>query len=153
MTLLFLDIDGVLNAWPVRDSDSQLPPVIAKIHPRCVVALNRIWAAVDPSPKIVIISSWRFVVLNGHMDAHAFGYMLRTHGVCGEVLDVTPDGMSRAEEIRAWLKQYREAHSIERYVVIDDDHVEIEPFILCNASTGLTFADADRVIEILKGNP
>jgi hypothetical protein len=146
--LVFLDIDGVLNCFGAYDWGERPK---ALILPECVQQFNRIIEATEA--QIVLSSSWRHVVLNGHMDLCGFEYLLRSHGVRGSLVDVTPaeceDG-DRGIEITMWLQAHP---GIKRYVVIDDMQYDIPQYghslVQTHGNVGLTAGDAQRAIEIL----
>lgn len=149
--ILFIDIDGVLNRW---ESYSWRDGPRALIERDCVWNLNRIIEQTEA--KLVLSSSWRQFVLGGSMTVHGFEYLLRTHGMRGELIDTTcgdDEADERGEQIRRWLRQNRKIPY--EYVVIDDVDDGISSrglvFVQTNGSKGLTEADAERVVHILKG--
>jgi hypothetical protein len=74
--LIFLDIDGVLNAHHyMREAQS------CNICRPCVVQFNRVIKATGA--KVVLSSAWRYMVHGKTMSLKGFGYMLRTHGAIG----------------------------------------------------------------------
>ncbi len=160
MKVIFLDIDGVLNAhdWDEAAQSN-------RIRHRCVEQLSRILG--ETGAKIVLSSSWRYMIHCGAMTTIGFEYMLRTHGAFGIVHKIvgvtikdedTPgylgpehtegDWEPRATQIRKWLEEHPEVAS---FVVIDDGDVPGfgERFVQTDGATGLTDADADRAIAIL----
>jgi len=79
--VLFLDIDGVLNA------SYESEPLIL---PECARRFNRIIR--ETGAKVVISSSWRNFVHGGLMIQLGFQTLLRTHGVHCQIVGVTqPD--------------------------------------------------------------
>lgn len=80
MKVVFLDIDGVLNAhdW-CEGSQSTV------LRSRCVQAFNRILAACKP--HVVISSAWRYACTGTKPAMRLLGFevMLRSHGVSGIV--------------------------------------------------------------------
>jgi hypothetical protein len=149
--LIFLDIDGVLIAYPEGE---HTPP---KFTLRCVEAFKSILQAV-PRARIVLSSTWRWPqhvnrlheqwVVNGFPESLVF--------------DATPDLRSDPEvsplyrrglEIKAWLDTHSE---IGNWVVIDDAHESIEPIlgsdrcVFTKPDRGLTTGDAERAVGILQ---
>ena len=109
--LVFVDIDGVLNALPFlegRDGTdwSQL------IDHRAVARLNTL---IDrSSAKVVISSSWRC-----HMPIVHIESLLRAQGFLGEILGATPRRTpNRGAEIQAWIDAAEEEP--EALVILDD---------------------------------
>lgn len=145
--LLFLDVDGVLN-HPTFGGPDGLP----MIDPGNARAFNRL--AREASPSVVISSSWGSAIHGGFMSPEGFGMLLLTHRIRCRVIGVTPrrSGLkTQSGEIAAWLAQNGGAAN---YVVLDDDDDGISgnhPFVQTDGRIGLTEADADRAIAILKG--
>lgn len=141
MKVIFLDIDGVLNVFVGYK---------APILPGPVGQLNRVLLATDAD--LVISSTWRHLVHNGHMDLFGFEFLLRSHGLtAANVIGVTEDSSEgRGWQIRAWLI----GKAVEKYVILDDmidGQMAKMPFVCTNGSFGLTEADADKLIEVLNG--
>lgn len=148
--VIFLDIDGVLIAYPEGEPT---PPAFT---PRCVAAFKMILEAA-PSAKIVFSSTWRLPVfvnrLHEQWAEHGFPESL--------AIDGTPDLREESDvsrlhrrglEIRVWLEA--NPH-VTRWVVLDDDRMAIEDVIderrcvFTNPHAGLTMADAEGAIRIL----
>ncbi|MFO0710499.1 MAG: HAD domain-containing protein [Sandaracinus sp.] len=151
MRVVFLDFDGVLNA--VSDDSS---PALGELWSAAWLdrgLVERLATIVDRSSAVVVISSsWR-----QRRTREELAEMLASHGLRGEVLDVTPrlpkppegERRVRAAEIEAWL----DAHDpVEGFVVLDDEpdmgrltrqHVRTDP------TTGISDDDVARALEIL----
>ena len=148
--VIFLDIDGVLIAYPEGEPT---PPMFT---PRCVEAFKTVLEAV-PKARIVFSTTWRYPKhINGLHEqwlAHGFPVSLAWDG--------TPDTREnpgvprfsrRGAEIRMWLDAHPE---ITNYVVIDDDIMSTEPImgrtrcVYTNPATGMTLRDAEKAIGIL----
>jgi hypothetical protein len=141
--VVFLDIDGVLNDYTVYDWDNEPQPLFAR---HCVKAFNRIIE--KTSALIVISSSWRGLIHQGHMSIKGFEELLHSHGVRGKVIGCTPTpNDERWMDIKQWLDE----HPTGRYVVLDDqiDAGGPHPFVQTKMDIGLTEADADRAIDLL----
>lgn len=158
MRLLILDIDGVLNShrWLAEAKSCD-------IEPACVRQFNRILA--ETGCRVLLASAWRYMILGGAMTLGGFAYMLRTHGCAtttGVLIghtradndDDAPerDPIERGRQVREWIREHPE---VDRYVAIDDmqlGYVEFGiPLAQTDGRVGLTEADADRAIAILKG--
>lgn len=141
MNIIFLDIDGTLNRFGRED-----------FEPACVAALNRIIAVT--SARVVLSSSWRYKVHQGHTDLAGLATILRVQGgVRGELIDVTrgdEGDESRWRQIADWLKS--PVVKIDRYCILDDDSDAFggRPGVRTKSYVGLTEADADAAIRILK---
>lgn len=168
MKLIFLDIDGVLNAH------EKLPSGYCGIARQCVDQLNRILAAV-PDAQLVISSAWRYLMLNDAMTHDGFEYLLMSHGVnchkrihghtepdpnCGE--NGEPAGRFDAAEWQRLGSKWRVSQIFnyvyhrpaEHFVVLDDlALIGAFDFIRTDGLVGLTAADADRAIAMLSSAP
>lgn len=154
MRIIFLDMDGVLNAY--QPFSGSVPEYNPEIFPKCVRAFNRIIRHTDA--RIVLSSAWRNLIHFQHMSLHGFGIMLRTHGVKGELI-----GYTRADEgdeprwrqIADWLKDPRlqggQKIEVSRYAILDDTSEAFggRPGVQTNGAVGLSVKDANKVIRIL----
>ena len=131
--VLFLDVDGVLNAY---GADELL------LDEKMCAQVDRIVEATDAI--IVLSSTWR----------HDEELMERVSGRF-EIHDRTPiKAGGRGREVEAWIADSRNPNST-RYAILDD----WEPFLpeqqaslfRTRSSVGLTSEIANRVIEHLKG--
>ena len=151
MKVVFLDVDGVLinrRSWYVRDRHRRATP-----DPPCLAALNRILR--ETGARIVLSSTWR-----KNSPRRELVNMLREWKVEGKLIGETPDmagkirGVyvckTRGQEIEAWLHG---ASEVEAFVILDDDG-DMAPFLDRLVKTkfddGLTEADADRAIALLR---
>jgi hypothetical protein len=140
MKVLFLDIDGVLNNFNMRNFGEVFS------QPACE-ALNSIIDR-EPDLKIVISSAWRtwgtdymrkILDKNGVKDA------------LGRVIDVTgQENGIRGYQIQCWLDR----NPGTTHMVILDDESDMGPLtdkqIKTNRFVGLTSSDADKAVEVLK---
>jgi len=161
MKVLFLDVDGVANQHVPH------PNGYCGMTPECVARLNRVFAATDC--KVVVSSSWRYMVLGGEMTVKGLEYLFLTHGlnVRDRLLGVTPSDEAtggherRAEQVASWIREWRDdvqdraavRPPVPVYAVVDDRPYDFPPapypFVHVAESSGLTDADADRLIELL----
>ena len=149
--IVFLDFDGVLNTEqyqaslavegkPTKDTWGPL------FDPPAVENLRRILDEFDA--QIVISSSWRYV---HSLDSLRSMWVARD--LPGEILDALPcdaNNISRGEEIECWL----ERNDHPDYVIIDDldDFTPAQHYhyVEINPTVGITEADAQNAIEILR---
>lgn len=155
-SLLFLDIDGVLNSENTNFGIYEEPLDPVNIEP-----FNRIIAVA--APRIVISSTWRFF-----WSVDSLRDSFREAGIRGEIIGATPSlhdpmdeaaaaefEITRGQEIFAWFKEEsgRDPHQPDCRFVILDDRTDLEPYldqlVLTRMSEGLTESHADRVIEML----
>lgn len=149
--IIFLDFDGVLNteqyqaqlAVTGRPGKDVWGPLFS---PTAVANLRKILEATDA--RIVISSSWRYV--------HGLGslrIMWDVRALPGAIQDALPCcavNLSRGEEIACWLSR----HNDSNYVIIDDlnDFMpsQYDRYVEVNPVTGITDADTQKAIAILK---
>jgi hypothetical protein len=145
MNVIFLDIDGVLN----RHGNGK------DFEPDCVAAFNRVVKATNA--ELVISSSWRHMIIGGHMSLLGFGKLLRSHGIHGtSVIGHTRSARSdepRALEIADWLRENRSPDGVRKVCILDDDPDAFggRPGVQTAGGVGLTETDADLAIDILVG--
>lgn len=101
MKVIFLDVDGVLNSRNSTDFKNNLWPVDNYM---CFL-VGKIQLATGCA--IVVSSSWRH---------HPDGMRLLREKF-NDVIDKTPNGKTRGEEIKMWL----DAHPVDAYAILDDD--------------------------------
>ena len=159
MKVLFLDIDGVLNCMcpaPLQDNDwIDLDEWRYGFNPDLVARLRYVMANTDC--RIVVSSSWRH-----HRSYAPYQPDRNWRDVLAEKLRRTRDEIivgetptdsngQRGREISEWLK----AHEVESYCVVDDEVVDILPYIdssrvvKTDMTVGLTIEDARRIIKKL----
>lgn len=154
--VLFMDVDGVLNSHERNAHNA-----FFGIRPDCMARLNRVIAETDP--QIVVSSAWRYMVLHGAMQIHGLDYLFCTHGLRrGEgirVMGCTPSDEEypeRGEQILRCWQAFQPR--VEHWAVVDDDPMNMQlgehqwRLVRTDGSVGMTDADADRLIRILKGH-
>lgn len=146
-SVIFLDIDGVLNSTRYWWANKPLPMNQAgAIDPVAVARLNTI---IGETGAAVVLSSWWRT--NSYPVVQE---MLRERGFVGELVGQTPVKLEspRHAEIAEWLGE----NACERFVVIDDDpdawHPEM-PFAERGffASTNYLHGLADEHIPLICG--
>jgi len=147
MKAIFLDIDGVMNS--TKSSHRLYLQGYGYFNgipvPETVGPLNKIIAMTGA--QIVISSSWR-------KKTNIFGleYLLFLTGVRGEIIGVTPTihNVERGVEIQEWLDT--DGKDATHFVILDDStdvaHLT-EHHVKVDDNVGLTFANAEKAIEIL----
>lgn len=172
MNIIFLDIDGVLNAH----EDIQPDVLSATIDKGKVARLNHILRATGA--KIVLTSAWRYFVHRGEMNIAGLDWLLRTHGILADrLVGITePDTMIPAStpyngDPKTWPMADERGHQISgwlllegvalanarlagfRYVAIDDMDLGItaagHPLVHIDGKRGLQHEDAQLAIKIL----
>lgn len=154
MKVLFLDIDGVLNSvgsaiyhnrnyCAGKFEESSL----LKLDPICCSNLLYILEEV-PDLKIVVSSTWRkYKELLSDFNRILDDLGINTYEKVTGTTPVSEDGY-RGYEIDSYLKDHPE---IKDFVILDDDS-DMEPhmnrLVKTDSRNGLTFADAEKVIEM-----
>ena len=152
MTIIFLDIDGVLRThksdleWSLKSG----LPIPTKVYDRqfgqkCVSNINYIISLTGA--KIVVSSTWR-----NNFTIEELGEIFRSRGIFGQIIDKTGIGLTRGEEILQWL----DTNEIIKYVVIDDQVKDIvswvkrERVVEVNCQLGFESDElVDKVLDIL----
>ena len=129
MKIIFLDIDGVLNAG-CEDEPFILPECAQRLN--CIIQ--------ETGATVVLSSAWRNLIHSGEMTTKGFQRLLQTHMIRCHVLGATPEVrgvLGRGKQISVWLA---ENGPVECYVVIDDDDLAVldagHPLVRTNGATG-----------------
>jgi hypothetical protein len=154
--IIFLDIDGVLNAH------EKLPgSAYCGIEPRCMALLNDLLA--KTRAEIVITSAWRYLILNGSMTLAGFQNMMATHGLVPHEAMIgfvgkdsyeyeSRDHLYALADRDGAIHEWREINKRWGvHVVIDDLPLPVRDAVLVqtDGAVGLTQADCDRAAAIL----
>lgn len=146
--LIFLDIDGVLNAFGTwKEGDPML-------NRGCIEQLNVLLEKTNA--QLVISSSWRYQMISGETTCAGFERMLESHGlhapsrlVVGHtVSDEEIEG--RGNQILDWIERNKYGG---RWVVLDDDDFDTKEvadrLVLTKSSVGLTASEVEKALKIL----
>jgi hypothetical protein len=137
MNVLFLDIDGVLNAWgeSALFSDARcklLEPVLEEFD--VVMILSSMHRHTRPVSEI----RDRMRASTG-MD----------HRNIARLTEPTPlDIMACQPAIEAWLA--RNSHRVKRWVAVDDERMSLTHMVRTNPRLGLTAEDARRIALLFR---
>jgi hypothetical protein len=149
MSVIFLDIDGVLNSahnWPENNLEDRL--------------ITNLKTIIDETnAEIVLSSSWKNFFDENVNTTHKLGLeLLRVFNEKGlTIKDITPYPASRYTSKRGLeIKTYIDSHDIDNYVVIDDDEfsdfkdtIDMTRFIKTESGTALTSANDEGLTEQL----
>jgi len=162
LKILFLDVDGVLNS---HDFSHEAKSGI--IHPDKMALLNKVLTITDA--KVVVSSSWRYLLHRGEVTLEGLDWMLRTHGMMhSRLVGVTrrdtmevrmqpwvgkseswPVENERGLEIADWVRE----HPVNQYAVVDDLDLGIKaaghPFVQTDGKVGLTATNAFDLVGLL----
>jgi hypothetical protein len=138
--IIFLDIDGVLNCNQ-RYAVYNYP----RIFPEHVELFERIVKAC-PEVKIVLVTNWK-----GIIGKDATAQYLAKAGITAPVVDATPFGPTRGDEVHNWLVAHDALTT--PYVILDDrtDYAEDQPWVRTSDAIGLTAEQVETAIQLLKG--
>lgn len=145
MKIIFLDIDGILN-----HHDTKIPYGIER---QCVQNLNNLIQ--NTKANIVLISSWRYFIIDGIMTLKGFELLLRSHGIncLNRIIGLTPPDdiiPERNDQIKLWLSATKE--HIDSFVILDDceDFPDyIDNYIKIDGYFGLTNKHVENATKIL----
>jgi len=151
MNIIFLDIDGVLRT---HKSDTEWSALLGVPIPTTVFERNFDKKAISSlnyichltRAKIVISSTWRTSI-----DIENIRKIFRKNEFHGQIIDYTPIGLNRGDEIVEWL----DTNDVDKFVVIDDNvsdilkHVSSKNVVKIETSIGLNETHIDEIIDIL----
>lgn len=161
MKVVFLDVDGVLNASRRVVEGTKGFQLKDWVIPKAVEHLNRITDATDG--KLVISSTWRIGktiselrVMFAEVGCHAPVIGKTAHGPCSWHAKAGYPECSvahRGFEIQEWLDNCPE--QVESFVILDDDS-DLEPnldhWVHTDLYRGLTRRNVEKAIRILGRN-
>jgi hypothetical protein len=146
MKALILDVDGVLNGHGVRGLDPEKLDLIAHIVQQtgCVICLSSTWRRLpDQRGRLIHALLDRGVELEYQTP------------ILDEASGSIFSAKTRTDEIQSWLSSVRRRHTLESFVILDDDpsceiYGDLLPHLVkTDTYTGLTPAQAQEVIERL----
>lgn len=163
--ILFLDMDGVTNGHV------KYPNHYARTEWECVERVNRILREV-PTAKVVISSSWRYMVHTGTMTVKGFENLMLALGfdVFERILDVTCldeeyQGDMTKPEFYTWISEHGiavRARQIQKWLdenpvwssfaVLDDYFLPIPNMVQTDGQRGISDDDATQAIRLLWGS-
>jgi len=160
--LLFLDIDGVLNAHEPH------PNGYCGIIGGCRERFNMVMDEC-PDVQVVISSAWRYHVHNGQMNLNGLEELFLTHGlsVKGRIHGITdrddiPQLDHWTDMPKEWWSQqgskwrkgqiehYVSVHRPDIFVVVDDLDLDVANLIKTDPKMGLSLGDAHDIIRMFK---
>ena len=147
MSVLFLDIDGVLNSIQFAIKMQGHPMYRHALDPVCVQHLQRV---VDHTGcGLVISSTWRRLHSLERIGEMLGAAGLHDFAIVGATPVANEPGITRGDEVLEWLRinKYK-----EQYVVVDDsrDFYPRQPIVRTSSEVGLTWEDAECVIRLLQ---
>jgi len=149
MKALILDVDGVLNGHGVRGLDPEKLDLIAHIvvQTGCVICLSSTWRRLpDQRGRLIHALLDRDVEIEYQTP------------ILDEASGSIFSAKTRTDEIQSWLSSVRRRHTLESFVILDDDpsceiYGDLLPHLVkTDTYTGLTPAQAQEVIERLNSS-
>jgi hypothetical protein len=163
LTPLEADWDDVTNRADESIANADDPQHVTRVckgefTAPCMAALQR--AVVTADASIILSTTWR----RSPADRRAVLQQLQPYGLDTRVVGDTPHGGARGHECRMWLDEYcvqrQDGNALRSvsFVVLDDDeegvlagpHISASRFVCTKRADGMTEADADRAISILR---
>lgn len=144
-SILFLDIDGVLNTDTLNDFKfHELHKGEGKLNSNCLKKLKYLIETI-PNLRIVLSSSWRI----SEWSTSKLSYYFNIYGIDPSIIiDKTPRLQSRSIEISNWLDNNKLI--TQKWIAIDDCHLSLDSFLKIDPNVGLTDENVNKIIEILK---
>lgn len=137
-TLIFLDIDGVINTtnyriW-LKNNGYSTNNIDMEFDPEAMKNLKEV---VDTfNAKIILSSTWRFglaEIVEDTKDLSCRNLINRLAEIGLKIYGKTPVFGERGKEILKYIEMYAKANNIDEkdiaYIVLDDDSFDIEPYI------------------------
>jgi hypothetical protein len=153
--LLFLDVDGVLNSVQyyvkMHEQHAKLGQGIYSLDPGALAILQYIVSSTDCN--IVMMSTWRRI---HSIDRIKELFTLQGYDGDPPIIGATPifnsPDCKRGLEVAAYLQLSPFAGYLTQYVCIDDDSdfMPHQNLVQCDNEYGLTEADAELAINLLK---
>ena len=136
MKVIFLDIDGVLNTNSDREISNDKLKLLSELVSKtgAEVVLSSSWRNWWNHPKINIpgsfITNWKNQFLDNNISI-----TLTTELEC-------PKNLS--------IEKFIIQHDVKRYVVLDDEPIDIANLVKTNGDIGLTQLDCQKAFQLLK---
>jgi hypothetical protein len=164
-TIIFLDIDGVLNRHGIPEAemmvdDETIIDTYHDIHPYlyipCLENFKNLLEALGPDAKVVISSSWRddeilvdFLVRNMNT---LYGEELMKDRIIGDTNQT--HGGNRSNDISAWIHGHVDEKCPLAWIAIDDTEHNVKNLgennkVLVHDRRGLTEADVESALRKL----
>jgi len=155
MKVVFLDVDGVLNPLPLPLEVNGKRLTTALYIDQSMVSNLRILIE-DSEAKIVVSSTWKRQA--GAMQCLRRELKAQDMKIFGKTPDFSRDRLTRATEIRKWLKKHPE---VTHWVALDDrkldifDDVEFMKghFVRTDPKVGLTQENVSQATKCLYTDP
>lgn len=147
MKYILLDFDGVITSdvftrQCVFEHRQENLFGVDWFAPTCIDALKHI--VEETAASIVVSSSWREL---GEYRLRKLWDYNRMPGCLDETTPTTPEYiLMKLDAIKHWITE----HEGDRFVVLDDDNLDVPNLVKTKPQEGLTRNDAELAIKILK---
>lgn len=148
MSIIFLDVDGILNNRQAIREAADKGSCIGALDTDCLERFVNLVNSIFPRPLIVLTSSWRF-------STRAYEILGERLWEYGLIISFSTDkyGGGRGEQIKRWLDA-RPEHKYERILILEDEPSDLLPeqlpfVVKPNMETGLTDEHVRQAAEIL----
>ena len=146
MKYVLLDFDGVLTSDAfsrqcIFEHRRENLFGVDWFDPSCIDALR--YMVMKTGAKIVISSSWRDL---GEYRLRKLWEYNQMPGALDEKTPTTPEYILMKEDA---LKHWIVSHEKERFVVLDDDNLDVPNLVKTNPQVGLTRENSEKAICIL----
>lgn len=151
---LFLDIDGVLNNCQANENDS------CGLTKTCVDLFNKFMGD-NPDIKIILSSSWRYLILKDQMNNRGFENLLLTHGISynainNRILSTTDFDSEKFPDRESQISQWFNSNDMDinnppdnlRFAILDDMNLKLPNFVRTKQFIGLQQKDIDKLQDI-----
>lgn len=112
MTVIFLDIDGVLNADKLDTTDTLIVSKEGIELNKSRLSLFDAFIKGHPNLKIVMSTSWR-----DSLSVEDFRELFKDYTFSSQIIDKTSSNMAKAESIWMWISENRPSN----FIILDDD--------------------------------
>lgn len=162
MKVIFLDVDGVLNAYDDFGGRNKPNPHVGGLWGISIAKVKQLKYIVEKtSAQLVLTSTWKKDYNRYLMDhTNIYGkYLYNKLRKCDlKIFDTTEryeaNPSHRSEGIKSWLKEHE--GEVESYIILDDDYFpgyddkEINPYLVFTTiSMGLTSTKAEECVNRL----
>lgn len=143
---ILLDFDGVLTSDAftrqcIFEHRQENLFGVDWFAPTCIDVLKRI--VEETAARIVVSSSWRDL---GEYRLRKLWEHNRMPGRLDETTPTTPEYiLTKRDAIKQWILE----HWGDRFVILDDDNLNVPNQVLTNPQTGLVMSDAEKAIQLL----
>lgn len=136
MKVIFLDIDGVLNTNSNKEISNEKLKLLSELVSKT-------------GAEVVLSSSWRYGWNQPEKNKPGTRfYNLKQQFKDNDIVIKETIGLDLTKSIQ--IKNYLSTNVIDKYVVLDDEPIDIVNLVQTNGDVGLTQSDCQKVVLLLK---